>query len=222
MPPWQATEAPVAYSYGAARGLGGISRKRGTVINTQLPRLHFDGPAVPTGTQQFNAVALEKGVLPDVHILHAACAGRIVGIREVPAIIVNHIQRAASAPLVALKDNIVTDRGKRLAVKAAAGASRTVDEADVVSYFHNAVRGSDGTAGTVACTFRIPEPYAVTDAQLCGTLPIIGKIPHIEENSRAKETGTSVSVARRRPQAVKGNIPDGNSPGIHPLNHRPG
>ena len=209
--------APIAYGYGAACGLGAISRKRGAVIDTQLSRLHFDGPAVPSGTQQFNAVVLEKGVLPDVYILYAARAGRIVGISEVVFIIVNHIQRAASAALVAFKDNVVADRGKRFAVKTASRTSRTVDKTDVVSYFHNAVSSPDGSAGAVTYAFRIPELDAVTDNQLCGTLPVIGKVPHIKENGRAEGHGPFVSVARRRLQAVKGNILDGNSPGIHPL-----
>ena len=209
--------APIAYGYGPTCGLGGISRKCGAVIDTQLSRLHFDRAAVPSGTQQFNAVVLEKGVLPDVHILHAARAGRIIGIGKVASIIVNHIQRAASAALVAYEDNVVADRRKRFAVEAASRTSRTVDETDVVSDLHNAVGGPDGTAGAVTYALRIPELDAVTDNQLCGTLPIIGKVPHIKENGRAKGHGAFVSVARRRLQAVKGNILDGNSPGIHSL-----
>ena len=164
--------APIAYGYGAACGLGGISRKRGAVIDTQLSRLHFDRAAVPSGTQQFNAVVLEKGVLPDVHILHTARAGRIVGIREVVAIIVDHTQRAASAALVAFKNNVIPDRRKRFAVEAASRTSRTVDEADVVSYFHNAVRGPDGSAGTVTYAFRMPELDAVADNQLLSLIHI--------------------------------------------------
>ena len=209
--------APIAYGYGPTCGLGGISRKCGAVIDTQLSRLHFDRAAVPSGTQQFNAVVLEKGVLPDVHILHAARAGRIIGIGKVASIIVNHIQRAASAALVAFEDNVVADRRKRFAVEAASRTSRTVDETDVVSDLHNAVGGPDGTAGAVTYALRIPELDAVTDNQLCGTLPVIGKVPHIKENGRAKGHGAFVSVARRRLQAVKGNILDGNSPGIHSL-----
>lgn len=89
-----------------------------------------------------------------MYILYAARAGRIVGISEVASIIINHIQRAASAALVAFKDNVVADRGKRFAVEAASRTSRTVDKTDVVSYFHNAVRGPDGSAGAV--TLRFP------------------------------------------------------------------
>ena len=187
--------APIAYGYGPTCGLGGISRKCGAVIDTQLSRLHFDRAAVPSGTQQFNAVVLEKGVLPDVHILHAARAGRIIGIGKVASIIVNHIQRAASAALVAFEDNVVADRRKRFAVEAASRTSRTVDETDVVSDLHNAVGGPDGTSGTVTYALRIPELDAVTDNQLCGTLPVIGKVPHIKENGRAKGHGAFVSVA---------------------------